>query len=35
MLAAGQENPEVYSLENIEDFFWPRTTQMVANRSPQ
>jgi len=26
MLAAGQEKPEVYSLENIEDFFWPRTT---------
>jgi hypothetical protein len=29
------EKPEVYSLEYIEDFFWPRTTQMVADRSPQ
>jgi len=25
----------VYSLEYIEDFFGPRTTQMVADRSPQ
>jgi hypothetical protein len=29
--------PEVYSLEYeyIEDFFGPRTTQMVTDRSPQ
>ena len=33
--AAGPEKPEVYSLEYIEDFFWPSTTQMVADRSPQ
>jgi hypothetical protein len=33
--AAGPEKPEVYSLEYIEDFFGPRTTQMVADRSPQ
>ncbi len=26
---------EVYSLEYIEDFPWPRTTQMAADRSPQ
>ena len=32
--AAGPEKPEVYSLEYIEDFFGPRTTQMAANRSP-
>ncbi len=32
---AGPEKPEVYSLEYIEDFFGPRTTQMVADRSPQ
>jgi len=25
----------VYSLEYIEDFFGPRTTQMVVDRSPQ
>ena len=25
----------VYSLEYIEDFFGPSTTQMVADRSPQ
>jgi hypothetical protein len=31
----GQENPEVYSLEYIEDLFGPRTTQMAADRSPQ
>ncbi len=33
--AAGPEKPEAYSLEYVEDFFWPRTTQMVADRSPQ
>ena len=27
--------PEVYSLEYIEDFFGPSTTQMVVDRSPQ
>jgi len=25
----------VYSLEYIEDFFWPSTTQRVADRLPQ
>jgi hypothetical protein len=30
-----RKKPEVYSLEYIEDFFGPRTTQMVADRSPQ
>ena len=29
------EKLEVFSLEYIEDFFRPRTTQMVADRSPQ
>jgi hypothetical protein len=29
------EKPEAYSLEYVEDFFWPRTTQMVLDRSPQ
>ena len=33
--AAGLETPEVYSLEYVEDFSGPRTTQMVADRSPQ
>ena len=32
--ATGLEKPEVYSLEYIEDFFGPRTTQMAADRSP-
>jgi hypothetical protein len=32
--AAGPEKPEVYSLEYIEDFFRPRTTQMAGDRSP-
>ncbi len=32
--AAGPEKPEVYSLEYIEDFFGPSTTQMAADRSP-
>jgi len=32
--AAGPEKPEVYSLEYIEDFSGPRTTQMVADHSP-
>ena len=27
---AGPKKPEVYSLEYIEDFFWPRTTQMTT-----
>ena len=35
MRAAGREKPEAYSLEYVEDFFWPRTTQMVADPSPQ
>jgi hypothetical protein len=34
-VAAGQEKPEVYSLEYVEDYFGPGTTQMVVNRSPQ
>ena len=33
--AAGSEKPEAYSLEYVEDFFEPRTTQMLADRSPQ
>jgi hypothetical protein len=33
--AAGPEKPEVYLPEYIEDCFGPRTTQMVADRSPQ
>jgi hypothetical protein len=33
--AAGQEKPKVYSLEYMKDFFGPRTTQPVADRSPQ
>jgi hypothetical protein len=33
--AAGPEKPEAYSLEYVEDFFGLRTTQMVANHSPQ
>jgi len=35
MRGAGLEKPEAYSLDHIEDFFWPRTTQMVVDRSPQ
>jgi len=33
--AAGPEKLEVDSLEYIEDFFGPRTMQMVSDRSPQ
>jgi hypothetical protein len=33
--AAGSEKPEVYSLEYIEDCFWPRMTQLVTDRLPQ
>jgi hypothetical protein len=29
------KEPEAYSLEYVEDFFGPRTTQMVADRSLQ
>jgi hypothetical protein len=29
------EKPEVYSLKYIEDFFWPSTMQVEADRSPQ
>jgi len=32
---AGPEKPEAYSLEYLEDFFWPKTTQMIVDRSPQ
>jgi hypothetical protein len=35
MRGAGPEKPEVYSLEYMEDFFEPSTTQMIAGRSPQ
>jgi hypothetical protein len=37
MRGAGQEKPEVYSVEYeyIEDFFGPRTAQLFADRSPQ
>ena len=30
-----RKKPEAYSLEYVEDFSGPRTTQMVADRSPQ
>src|SRR5688572_11531142 len=30
--AAGSKRPEAYSLEYVEDFFGPRTTQMPADR---
>jgi hypothetical protein len=33
--AAGSKKPEAYSLEYVEDFFGPRTTQMPADRLPQ
>jgi len=33
--AAGMGKPEAYSLEYVEDFFQPRTTQKVSDRSPQ
>ena len=33
--AAGPEKPDAYSLEYVEDFFGPRTTQMVVDRLPQ
>ncbi|TKS59757.1 MAG: hypothetical protein EWM72_01942 [Nitrospira sp.] len=29
------EKPEAYSLEYVENFFGPRTTQMPANRLTQ
>jgi len=29
------KKPETYSLEYVEDFSWPRTTQMVVDHSPQ
>jgi len=29
------EKPEVYSLGYIEEFFWPRTMQMVVDYLPQ
>ena len=33
--AAGWKKPEAYSLEYIEDFLKPRTTQMPTDRLPQ
>src|SRR6185295_3423043 len=33
--AAGAKKPEAYSLQYVEDFLEPRTTQMLAARSPQ
>ena len=33
--AAGPKKPEAYSLQYGEVFVRPKTTQMVANRSPQ
>jgi hypothetical protein len=33
--AAGTKKPEAYSLEYVEAFFVPRTTQMPADRLPQ
>ena len=32
---AGSKKPEAYSLEYVEDFLEPRTTQMPADRLPQ
>jgi hypothetical protein len=33
--AGGMENLQAYSLEYIETFFEPRTTQMAFDRSPR
>jgi hypothetical protein len=33
--AEGLKKPEAYSLQYVEDFLGPRTTQMPADRSPQ
>jgi hypothetical protein len=33
--AAGPKKPEAYSLQYVEDFLGPRTTQMPADRLPQ
>jgi hypothetical protein len=33
--AAGSKKPEAYSLEYVEDFLGPRTTQMPADPLPQ
>ena len=33
--AAGSKKPEAYSLEYVEGFFGPRTTQMPADHLPQ
>ena len=35
MSGVGSKNPEAYSLEYVEDFFEPSTTQMPADRLPQ
>ena len=35
MSGAGSKKPEAYSLEYVEDFLEPRTTQMPVNRLPQ
>ena len=35
MSGAGSKKPEAYSLEYVENFFVPRTTQMSVDRSPQ
>jgi hypothetical protein len=32
MSGARLEKPEAYSLEYVEDFFGPRTTQLVADQ---
>gem|GEM_PF-1512471 len=32
---ASAKKPEAYSLEYVEDFFGPRTMQMLADRLPQ
>ncbi len=32
---AGSKKPEAYSLEYVEDFFGPRTTQIPADRLPK
>lgn len=35
MQGCGHEQPEAYSLDYVEDVFWPSTTQMPAARVPQ
>ncbi|MGB5039864.1 MAG: hypothetical protein WBO67_02830, partial [Nitrospira sp.] len=32
---ASPKKPDAYSLEYVEDYFGPRTTQMIVDRLPQ